>query len=120
MNHNNIPAACFTHPEIAMVGLNEEQAKKKAQEEGFTLGKSQGSFKANSKVILCLGDISDEANNKRKTQCQGAGLIGSMICVMQPSLVQACRGCFVARVVILSWQGISRPAESSRLFQASL
>jgi hypothetical protein len=50
VNHNNIPAACFTHPEIAMVGYTEEQAKKKAQDEGFTLGKSQGSFKANSKV----------------------------------------------------------------------
>ena len=55
----NIPAACFTHPEIAMVGLTEEQAKKKAADEGFTFGKSSGSFRANSKVshrscLLCL------------------------------------------------------------------
>ena len=27
VNHNAIPAACFTHPEIAFVGYNEEQAK---------------------------------------------------------------------------------------------
>ena len=27
VNHDAIPAACFTHPEIAMVGLTEEQAK---------------------------------------------------------------------------------------------
>lgn len=29
MDHLAIPAACFTHPEIAMVGLTEEQAKDK-------------------------------------------------------------------------------------------
>ncbi len=27
VNHLHIPAACFTHPEIAMVGFTEEQAK---------------------------------------------------------------------------------------------
>ena len=51
VNHLNIPAACFTHPEIAMVGLTEEQAKKKAEEEGFKLGKSTGHFRANSKAL---------------------------------------------------------------------
>jgi dihydrolipoamide dehydrogenase len=35
VNHNNVPAACFTHPEISMVGLNENQAKEKAEKEGF-------------------------------------------------------------------------------------
>jgi dihydrolipoamide dehydrogenase len=50
VDHNAVPAACFTHPEIAMVGLTEEQAKAKAAAEGFELGKSQGSFKANSKA----------------------------------------------------------------------
>lgn len=29
VDHLAIPAACFTHPEIAMVGLTEEQAKEK-------------------------------------------------------------------------------------------
>ena len=28
LNHDAIPAACFTHPEIAMVGPTEEQAIK--------------------------------------------------------------------------------------------
>jgi dihydrolipoamide dehydrogenase len=28
LNHDAIPAACFTHPEIAMVGPTEEQARR--------------------------------------------------------------------------------------------
>jgi dihydrolipoamide dehydrogenase len=51
VNHNHIPAACFTHPEIGMVGLTEDQAKAKATKEGFTLGKSLGHFRANSKAL---------------------------------------------------------------------
>jgi dihydrolipoamide dehydrogenase len=35
VNHNAIPAACFTHPEIAFVGLSEEQAKAMGKEHGF-------------------------------------------------------------------------------------
>ena len=33
LNHDAIPAACFTHPEIAMVGPTEEQAREKAEKE---------------------------------------------------------------------------------------
>jgi len=51
VNHDAIPAACFTHPEIAMVGPTEEQCVVKAEEEGWTMGKSQGSFRANSKAL---------------------------------------------------------------------
>jgi dihydrolipoamide dehydrogenase len=51
VNHDAIPAACFTHPEIAMVGPTEEQCKERAEKEGWTLGKSQGSFRANSKAL---------------------------------------------------------------------
>lgn len=51
VNHNAIPAACFTHPEISMVGPTEEQAVEMAEKEGWTLGKSQGSFRANSKAL---------------------------------------------------------------------
>jgi dihydrolipoamide dehydrogenase len=51
VNHNAVPAACFTHPEISMVGPTEEQAIILAEKEGWTLGKSQGSFKANSKAL---------------------------------------------------------------------
>ncbi|KAG7343191.1 dihydrolipoamide dehydrogenase [Nitzschia inconspicua] len=51
VNHAAIPAACFTHPEISMVGPTEEQAIEMAQKEGWTLGKSQGNFRANSKAL---------------------------------------------------------------------
>lgn len=51
VNHNAVPAACFTHPEISMVGPTEEQAVVMAAEHGFKLGKSMGSFKANSKAL---------------------------------------------------------------------
>jgi len=51
VDHDAIPAACFTHPEIAMVGPTEEQAIERAEKEGWTLGKSQGSFRANSKAL---------------------------------------------------------------------
>ncbi|PWA37614.1 dihydrolipoyl dehydrogenase 2, chloroplastic [Artemisia annua] len=33
LNHLSVPAACFTHPEISIVGLTEPQAKEKANEE---------------------------------------------------------------------------------------
>ena len=36
VNHDAIPAACFTHPNIAFVGLSEEAAQAKADKEGFT------------------------------------------------------------------------------------
>jgi len=51
LNHDAIPAACFTHPEIAMVGPTEEQAREKAEAEGYEIGISQGNFKANSKAL---------------------------------------------------------------------
>lgn len=35
MPHSVVPAAIFTHPQIANVGLTEEQARKKGAEEGF-------------------------------------------------------------------------------------
>lgn len=51
VDHDAVPAACFTHPEIAMVGPTEEQCIERAEKEGWTLGKSQGSFRANSKAL---------------------------------------------------------------------
>ena len=51
VNHDAIPAACFTHPEIAMCGPTEEQCKERAEAEGWTLAKSVGSFRANSKAL---------------------------------------------------------------------
>jgi dihydrolipoamide dehydrogenase len=54
VDHESIPAACFTHPEIAFVGLSEEQAVERAAKEGFELGKASASFKANSKALAEL------------------------------------------------------------------
>jgi dihydrolipoamide dehydrogenase len=51
VNHDAIPAACFTHPEISMVGPTEEQCIERAAKEGWSLGKGQGSFRANSKAL---------------------------------------------------------------------
>lgn len=51
VNHDAIPAACFTHPEIAMVGPTEEQAREQAEAKGWDLGVSKGSFRANSKAL---------------------------------------------------------------------
>ena len=51
VDHNAVPAACFTHPEISMVGLTEPAAKDLASKEGFEVGKSVGYFKANSKAL---------------------------------------------------------------------
>jgi len=51
VDHNAVPAACFTHPEISMVGPTEEQAKEMAEKEGWEMGVSKGSFRANSKAL---------------------------------------------------------------------
>jgi len=54
VNHNAIPAACFTHPEVSFVGLTEEQATERAKAEGFEVGVSKTSYKANSKALAEL------------------------------------------------------------------
>ncbi|PWA52229.1 lipoamide dehydrogenase 1 [Artemisia annua] len=51
LNHLSIPAACFTHPEISMVGLTEPQAREKAEKEGFEISIAKTSFKANTKAL---------------------------------------------------------------------
>uniref|UniRef100_A0A7S1XC47 Dihydrolipoyl dehydrogenase n=1 Tax=Compsopogon caeruleus TaxID=31354 RepID=A0A7S1XC47_9RHOD len=51
LDHLSVPAACFTHPEIAFVGMSEPQATELAEKEGFELGKSVGHFRANSKAL---------------------------------------------------------------------
>lgn len=35
LNHRSVPAACFTHPEVAFVGVTEDQAQKEAEAGGF-------------------------------------------------------------------------------------
>ncbi|KAF8394650.1 hypothetical protein HHK36_020866 [Tetracentron sinense] len=51
LNHLSIPAACFTHPEISMVGLTEPQAREKSEKEGFEISVAKTSFKANTKAL---------------------------------------------------------------------
>merc|ERR1712129_76136 len=51
VNHDAVPAACFTHPEIAMVGPTEEQAREKAEAEGYEISVSTGNFRANSNAL---------------------------------------------------------------------
>ncbi|KAJ1383280.1 Pyridine nucleotide-disulfide oxidoreductase, class I [Sesbania bispinosa] len=46
-----ISAACFTHPEISMVGLTEPQAREKGEKEGFEVSVVKTSFRANTKAL---------------------------------------------------------------------
>ena len=88
VNHNAIPAACFTHPEIAFVGLSEEQAKEKGKAEGFEVGKSTGHFRANSKALAELeGDgIAKVLFNKKTEEVLGVHIIG----IHAADLIQEC------------------------------
>jgi len=45
------PSSNLHSTEISMVGPTEEQAREMAEKEGWELGKSQGSFRANSKAL---------------------------------------------------------------------
>ncbi len=51
IDYASIPAAAFTHPEISYVGMTQEQAKEKAETEGFEVGVSKSYFKGNSKAL---------------------------------------------------------------------
>eukprot|EP00611_Tribonema_gayanum_P024966 TRINITY_DN5593_c0_g2_i1.p1 TRINITY_DN5593_c0_g2~~TRINITY_DN5593_c0_g2_i1.p1 ORF type:complete len:526 (+),score=191.59 TRINITY_DN5593_c0_g2_i1:165-1742(+) len=88
VNHNAIPAACFTHPEIAMVGLTEEQAKEDAAAKGYELGKSVGHFRANSKALAeGEGDgIAKVLFNKGTEEIVGVHIIG----IHAADLIQEC------------------------------
>ena len=98
VNHDNIPAACFTHPEIAMVGLTEEQAKVKAAKDGFTLGKGVGHFRANSKALAELeGDgIAKVLFNKETEQIIGVQIIG----IHAADLIQECANAMMAKTTV--------------------
>ncbi|KAG6431400.1 hypothetical protein SASPL_109479 [Salvia splendens] len=51
LNHLSIPAACFTHPEISMVGLTCLKQWEKAENQGFEISIAKTSFKANTKAL---------------------------------------------------------------------
>lgn len=88
LDHNAIPAACFTHPEISMVGLTEPAAKEVAAKDGFELGKSVGHFRANSKALAeAEGDgIAKVLFNKQNGKILGVHIIG----LHAADLIQEC------------------------------
>eukprot|EP00904_Undaria_pinnatifida_P013604 jgi/Undpi1/9374/HiC_scaffold_26.g11832.m1 len=98
VDHLAIPAACFTHPEIAMVGLTEEQAKEKAAEEGFELGKASGSFKANSKALAeGAGEgIAKVLFNKETEKVMGVHILG----LHAADLIQECSNAVAAGTTV--------------------
>jgi dihydrolipoamide dehydrogenase len=98
VDHQAVPAACFTHPEIGMVGMTEEQAVEKAKEEGWELGKSQGSFRANSKA-LAEGEgagIAKVLFNKETEKIVGVHIIG----IHAADLIQECANAMAAGTTV--------------------
>jgi dihydrolipoamide dehydrogenase len=51
VDYRSIPAAAFTHPEIAYVGLTEPAARELGQNEGFEVATAKTYFKGNSKAL---------------------------------------------------------------------
>jgi len=98
VNHECIPAACFTHPEISMVGLTEDQAKVRAVEKGFTLGKSIGYFKANSKALAEneSDGIAKVLYNKDTEEIVGVHIIG----IHAADLIQECANAMAAGTTV--------------------
>jgi len=88
LDHAAIPAACFTHPEISMVGMTEPQAQEAAARDGYELGKSVGHFRANSKALAEKeGDgIAKVLFNKGNGQIVGVHIIG----MHAADLIQEC------------------------------
>jgi len=98
VNHDAIPAACFTHPEIAMVGPTEEQAIERAAKEGWTLGKSQGNFRANSKALAELegNGIAKVLYNKDTGKVVAVHIIG----IHAADLIQECANAVAAGTTV--------------------
>jgi len=98
VDHDAVPAACFTHPEIAMVGPTEEQCIERAEKEGWTLGKSQGSFRANSKA-LAEGEGNGMAKvlfNKETGKVVAVHIIG----IHAADLIQECSNAVAAGTTV--------------------
>lgn len=53
VNHQAVPAACFTHPEVSFVGLTEDAAREKAEKEGWAdkLGVAKTYYKVGGRVV---------------------------------------------------------------------
>ena len=98
VDHNAVPAACFTHPEISMVGPTEEQAKEMAEKEGWEMGISKGSFRANSKALA-----EGEGNGMAKViYNKGTGKVVSVhiIGIHAADLIQECANAVAAGTTV--------------------
>mmetsp|Transcript_6516 Transcript_6516/g.11744 ORF Transcript_6516/g.11744 Transcript_6516/m.11744 type:complete len:586 (-) Transcript_6516:134-1891(-) len=78
VNHLSIPAACFTHPEVSFVGMTEEQAREKAEKDGFEVAIAKTSFKANSKALAELESdgMAKMIYNKKTGEILGVHIFG--------------------------------------------
>lgn len=118
VDHEMIPAACFTHPEIAFVGLTEEQALERAEKEGFEVGKSIGHFRANSKALAeGEGDgIAKVLFNKETEKILGVHIIG----LHAADLIQECANACAAGSTVrdLSYMVHTHPTLSEVLDSA--
>lgn len=98
VNHDAVPAACFTHPEISMVGPTEEQCIERAEKEGWTMGKSMGNFRANSKA-LAEGEAAGIAKvlfNKDSGEVVAVHIIG----LHAADLIQECANAVAAGTTV--------------------
>lgn len=98
VDHDAVPAACFTHPEISMVGPTEEQCIERAAAEGWTMGKSTGSFRANSKA-LAEGEGAGMAKvlfNKETGKVVAVHIIG----IHAADLIQECANAVAAGTTV--------------------
>lgn len=118
VNHFAIPAACFTHPEIAMVGPTEEQAKLMAHDNGWDIAISKGNFRANSKA-LAEGEgngIAKVLYNKNDGKIIAVHIIG----IHAADLIQECANAVAAGTTVqeLSMMVHTHPTLSEVLDEA--
>ena len=118
VNHDAVPAACFTHPEISMVGPTEEILKERAAKEGWTMGKSQGNFRANSKA-LAEGEGNGIAKVLFKEET-GEVMAVHMIGLHAADLIQECANAVAAGTTVqeLSMMVHTHPTLSEVLDEA--
>ena len=80
LNHNSVPAACFTHPEVSFVGLTEEAAREAAEKGGYAskVAVAKTYFKGNSKALAAVeGDGMGKLIYRKDTgEILGVHLIG--------------------------------------------
>ena len=80
LNHNSIPAACFTHPEVSFVGVTEDAAREAAEKGGYgdQVQVAKTYFKGNSKALAEIeGDGMGKLIYRKDTgEILGVHLIG--------------------------------------------